>query len=433
MRSPINPPVKCQHPVSPAGLCRFFHPSGTNPCGPSRIGRVALLFFLFFFSLPSPSLPSDAAAPTCLKRMTTRDAFLLADPRGRILVRKNETRLSVPASTLKVLTALTAIHHLGETYRFKTEFYRDTKGNLKVKGYGDPLLISEVWEDIARALARKMTAYQDLVLDDGYFSKAVDIPGRGRSTNPYDAPVGALCANFNTVFFECDPQGNLISSEPQTPMIPYIRRKIESLGLRNGRHTFSHDAGEAPAYAGALLRHFLEKEGVHSKGVIRPGRVAAGERPLFTYRSQFDLNEVLRRMLKYSNNFIANQVFLLLGARCEGPPATLEKGVRVVMRFSREVVGIRGIQVVEGSGISRRNRLSALHMLRVLERFKPHRRLLNAEPGQRFKTGSLHGIRTRVGYVFGQDQAPHAFVIFLNRSPAAMNGLVDCARRMIAE
>ena len=77
------------------------------------------------------------------------DALLVADHDGQIIFKKNEAKKCIPASTLKLLTALAAIHHLGLSYRFKTEFYIDPKQNLKVKGYGDPLLISEVLQEIA--------------------------------------------------------------------------------------------------------------------------------------------------------------------------------------------------------------------------------------------------------------------------------------------
>ena len=56
-------------------------------------------------------------------------------------------------------------------------------------------------------------------LDDTYFTQPLTIPGISSSSNPYDAPNGALCANFNTVFFKHSRDG-YASAEPQTPLLP---------------------------------------------------------------------------------------------------------------------------------------------------------------------------------------------------------------------
>ena len=146
----------------------------------------------------------------CMNRITSTDALIVAGPDGQILCKKNESKKCIPASTLKLLTALTAIHHLGAGYRFQTEFYMDDDQNLKVKGYGDPLLISEVLDAIAVILARKTEGFRDVLLDDSYFASHIEVPGCDNTTNPYDAPIGALCANFNTVD---DIKGRLESAD----------------------------------------------------------------------------------------------------------------------------------------------------------------------------------------------------------------------------
>lgn len=127
---------------------------------------------------------------SCLNRISSKDSIIVAAPDGRILLNKNETRKFVPASTLKLLTSLAAIHHLGLPYRFLTEFYMDSEQNLKIKAYGDPLLISEVCQEIAGILTNRIRNVNNLIIDTTYFSHPIVIPGRNRSTNPYDAPVG---------------------------------------------------------------------------------------------------------------------------------------------------------------------------------------------------------------------------------------------------
>ncbi len=133
------------------------------------------------------------------------DSILVADAKGHIVLAKNVDEKRIPASILKIFTSLVALHYLGDDYRFPTEFYLDKQSNLKIKGYGDPLLISEVISKISQVLAvllKNTQPLNDLVLDDSYFQQPLTIPGITSSAQPYDAPNGALCVNFNTVNFK---------------------------------------------------------------------------------------------------------------------------------------------------------------------------------------------------------------------------------------
>jgi D-alanyl-D-alanine carboxypeptidase/D-alanyl-D-alanine-endopeptidase (penicillin-binding protein 4) len=356
----------------------------------------------------------------------------VGDPHGQVLYKKNISKKCVPASTLKLLTALAAIHHLKSSYRFPTRFYMDPFQNLKMKGFGDPLLVSEVLKDTADVLASKLQIIKDLITDDTYFSSPIKIPGRHHSTNPYDAPVGALCANFNTVFFSSDPNGRIVSAEPQTPMIPFARQKIQTLGVKSGRYTFSHDPGDAARYAGELLLHFLKERHFEVRGDIRPGAVSAADRHIYTYRSRYSLEQVLGKMLEFSNNFMANQILISMGALVYGPPGTLAKGVRVVSDFATNGLHLKDIQVVEGSGLSRKNRLSAMDMFVILRHFEGYRHLLKRKGNVLYKTGSLTGIRTRVGYIEADTEGPYPFVIFMNNAKTDMDALVACIKRTLA-
>ncbi|MBC8418451.1 MAG: D-alanyl-D-alanine carboxypeptidase [Desulfobacterales bacterium] len=397
-----------------------------------KTARMTLLATVLAGCFSLQPFISDAKQLPCLANIKSQDALLVAGADGRILYKKNETKNHVPASTLKVLTALAALNHFGPSYRFRTEFYTDTFHNLKVKAYGDPLLISEVLREVADVLSKKIQGFQNLILDNTYFDAQIEIPGCGESTNPYDAPVGAFCANFNTVFFRRDAKGRIISSERQTPVVPFARERIRSLGLKSGRYAFLRDSQDAARYAGELLLYFLRKKGVKTQGDIRFGAVVPGDMLIYTYESTFALETVLEKMLKSSSNFIANQILISLGASVSGPPGTLAKGVDAVTDFARNDLHLEGVKIVEGSGISRQNRLSALHMLTILERFKPYRHLLKRENNVSYKTGSLEGVRTRVGYVEDDLRGLYYFVIFLNQNHSKMDGTMNCIKKAVA-
>jgi len=363
---------------------------------------------------------------SCLSSITEVDALLVADSKGRILYHKNESRKCIPASTLKVLTALAALEHFGPSYRFRTEFYLDPHQCLKVKGYGDPFLVSEVLEEAAGVLSSKIRSVRSLIMDDSYFAPDIAIPGSDGTTNPYDAPVGAISANFNTVAFQRDKKGRMVSGEKQTPLVPFAREQINAMGLGPGRHAFFSDSRGAARYAGELLVYFLSKKGVACGGSIRSGTVGPGDKLIYVHESSQPLNVLVRSMLNTSSNFMANQLFLALGASVYGPPGSLAKGANAVNRFVEKELGLKAISIVEGSGLSRENRIAATDMLAVLKRFRPYADLLRSRHGVYYKTGTLKGVRARVGYIQQEPSDFYYFVIFFNQPHYEMNEMVKC-------
>jgi len=97
---------------------------------------------------------------------------------------------------------------------------------------------------------------------------------------------------------------------------------------------------------------------------------------IYTYESIFTLETVVQKMLKSSSNFMANQILIALGASVCGPPGTLAKGVSAVTDYAKNELLLQNLQIVEGSGISRQNRISALEMLTILKKFRPYKHLL---------------------------------------------------------
>ena len=394
---------------------------------------VFLLSYVIFCALllPVSICAGDETVLPCLRGFSPADALVVASPDGDILYQKNPDREQVPASTLKLLTALAALDHWGPSHRFVTSFQVDQHSTLKIKGYGDPLLVSEVLKELSLNLSGGLQRIHTIVVDNTYFSPAIHIPGRSRSTNPYDAPVGALCANFNTVFYGRDAKGRPISLEPQTPMIPFTAERIARLRHTAGRYTFSHNPDDGALYVGELLRFFLHEAGRAEIKTVRLGRVNPEDPFILSYRSKFTLEQVIQKMMEFSNNFIANQLILALGAARYGPPATLEKAQAALRDFCARSQGLQTVHVVEGSGISKENRLSAMNMLVILDHFKPYRHLLNHTDGIQMKSGTLTGIANRAGYITTHNGEPFPFALFLNGSRADPDRTVRCIRDAI--
>ena len=359
-----------------------------------------------------------------------RDAILVADPQGRIVFSKNADIQLVPASTLKIFTALVALHYLGPDYRFVTEFYQDHNSNLKVKGYGDPLLISEALAEIARDLTSipdiEFNHINDLVLDDSYFKTPITIPGVNWSNEPYDAPIGALCVNFNTVNFKRNPNGIFVSAEAQTPLLPFVQERIDASQLNHGRILFSSQRSENTLYSGHLLLYFLKKEAIQFSGRIKTGKVQKdNDKLICRYVSSFSLMQVISKLFEYSNNFMANQLLITCGAKAYGPPGTLEKGVQAASAYAKNILKIDNIRFVEGSGISRKNRMSAVSFYKILKVFAPYHFLMHRMGKAFYKTGTLKGIHTRAGYIENKEGSLYSFVVLVNTPGKSPKPIMD--------
>jgi D-alanyl-D-alanine carboxypeptidase/D-alanyl-D-alanine-endopeptidase (penicillin-binding protein 4) len=289
---------------------------------------------------------------------------------------------------------------------------------------GDPLFVSEVIRDFCRQLTEtvQMPEVTKIVIDQSWFAPDIDIPGTGQSLNPYDATTGALCANFNTIHFTRDAVSQtFVSGEPQTPLLEMFISDIRKTGLTQGRILLAKEV--RPLYPGLLMARFLEDLGVKVAGPVETGLFpdTAGQTSgsasggssfqVLPLSSPWTLEQVVEKLLAFSNNFIANQVMLALGAHVHGPPATLEKGIAVLTKTAADLPGWETARIAEGSGISRENRITPVQMGALLLAFMPHHERLRRTDTQYYKTGTLTGVRTRAGYFIGTDQRLYPFAI----------------------
>jgi len=365
-----------------------------------------IVLLIIAFVLASPA--KNAMAQTL--------GVLLTDDAGKIIYGENETEKRIPASTTKILTSLAALETLGVYYKFKTWFIFNKKtGNLHIKGFGNPLFVSEEIQALCFDIIDKvgLTNVHDIILDNSYFTPDIEIPGTLNSLNPYDSTTGALCANFNTVFFKWDNRlKRYISAEPQTPLLDIFADRIMASEQQQGRILLSRQNRQH--YAGYLIKSFLEGQKVPVTGSVVLGEFNSQASDIGIFESDSTLEQIIRKLLRFSNNFMANQLMLVLGANAFGPPATLEKGVIALKQFAEKQLGIKGIDLIEGSGISRRNRISPVQMQKILMAFMPYYQLMQKKENEYYKTGTLSDVRTRAGYFEGEDSRLYPFVIMLN-------------------
>jgi D-alanyl-D-alanine carboxypeptidase/D-alanyl-D-alanine-endopeptidase (penicillin-binding protein 4) len=357
-----------------------------------------------------------------VKALAGGGAVLAVDENGREIIAHNADKPLIPASTLKILTAAAALEVLGPDYRFPTDFYLTADQDLYVVGRGDPHLVSEELARAAQALKdRGLTEVRTLHLDNSYFTPDLIFDGNEGTLNPYDAYTGALCVNFNTIYARIDRQGRAASAEAQTPLTDLAARLARESGVRGRKIRFniSENPDTCLLYAGELLEAFLKKKGVAVKNGVKPAAsTPQNAQPFLRYQSQTRLAELIAKLFKYSNNFIANQVFLTLGAREYGPPADPAKSRKVIQDFLKQHK-IEPFHVEEGSGLSRKTKVTARRMMEILKVFEPHRDLLDKDGPVWAKTGTLKGVRSLAGYLQPAQGPPKRFVILLNGPQAA--------------
>lgn len=356
------------------------------------------------------------------------EATLLVEVEGRPVIARDAERAMIPASTMKLVTALAAIERWGLDYRFTTELYVADDQWLWVRASGDPFLVSEELDLLARALARAgVQRLAGIGIDDRLYAPDLHIPGRSGSDNPYDAPVTAFAVNFNTLHLRV-AGGALASAEGQTPLTPLAREFGARLGP--GTHRINLQTRElALRYAGEVLAAKLAAAGIVVGPGQRIGALPRGAERVLSHRSRRDLRAVLGPMLEHSSNFIANQLFLLLAGEPGGVGLDMAQAQRAMTRWLEGRFGWRDFRVEDGAGLSRGNRLSARQLVEVLEAFAPYRALLPVQPGNsavRAKTGTLTGVSTYAGYL-RRDGGWAAFALLINQP-------VDPAlRRQVAE
>ena len=393
----------------------------------------ALHKFILPLLLLGCALAFPVTAQDRLAALVGDGSVMLQSPNGEALVSINPNRPLVPASLLKIPMAHVALTTLGEDFRFETHFYQNDSGDLLIRGLGDPFLVSEEIARIADTLAeRGLQQVARLVMDDSAFEPNPDLPLEEGANDPYAARNSALAVNFNTVSLAWAAGSKLTSGEPQTPLTNLARALGSQLTPGDEqRINLGGDPVAGLQQAQQLFQYFLKESGIAVTDADFYREAVTEEWTLsYSHSSSRSLRDNLDGMLRYSNNFIANQLFLTLGAQSTGYPATSEAARTALQEKLSALYGTsfggdpQFLLMLEGSGLSREQRTSAAGMMRILEVFKPYADLLPEVGGVLRKSGTLSGVYNFAGYIRGTDGL-YPFVILTNQ---AVNSRADILR-----
>jgi serine-type D-Ala-D-Ala carboxypeptidase/endopeptidase (penicillin-binding protein 4) len=473
-------------------------PRAVRPC--VRLSRRALsvLSGMALYAAAAQALPPevDAALQRARVPHDAVSVVLQEAGSGRTLLTHNAHAPANPASLAKLLTTIAAFDQLGPAWTWTTPVWLHGSvadgvldGNLVIKGSGDPKLVVErLWLLLKRVQQLGVREIRgDIVLDRSAFAPgtADSADFDGDPTRPYNVQPDALLLNFKSVTYSFVPDAArgvaLVGAEPAlagTQVQGTVRLSAGPCDdWRTGLKASFNDArqvrfaGTYPAacgelawpvadadpasYNARLIEALWRDMGGKLGGRIVDGLAPAGLKPSFELKSP-PLADVVRDINKFSNNVMAQQLFLTLALqRQPGQPASAE-AARTLLRdwlVARTGELPPGVQVDNGSGLSRDNRLSASLLARLMQQawsspampelisslpvngLDGTMRRSRATPGRaHLKTGSLRDVAGLAGYVLSDSGRRYVLVAIVNHPNAnaarpALDALVQWSLR----
>ncbi|MFN9709206.1 MAG: D-alanyl-D-alanine carboxypeptidase/D-alanyl-D-alanine-endopeptidase [Burkholderiales bacterium] len=399
-----------------------------------------------------------------------------------------------PASVMKLLTTYAALDLLGPAWVWSTPVWVQgpvspdsngvLNGNVILKGQGDPKLVMErLWLLMRRIRQLGIQDIRgDIILDRGLFNIPNPNPGEfdGEPLKPYNASPDALLLNFKSIVLTFTPDASrnlaLVSLDPPLASFQVETSVPLSVGpCHDWRSSLKADftqphrlslTGSYPASCGEkiwpvayadphtynqrALQGMWQSLGGKLSGKVRDG-TAPNSPPTFEVSSP-SLHEVVRDINKFSNNVMAQQLFLTLGLTQRGL-GSVDNSREALRQWVQDRLGAppRELVIDNGSGLSRENRVTAEWLGKLLQsawaspvmpelmsslpvggvdgtlkRFKTN-------PGRtHLKTGSLKDVAAMAGYVLHPDGRRYVLVAIINHPEAntarpALEALVQWA------
>ncbi|MCK4545821.1 MAG: D-alanyl-D-alanine carboxypeptidase/D-alanyl-D-alanine-endopeptidase [Candidatus Eisenbacteria sp.] len=427
-----------------------------------------------------------------------------------VLVGIHEDQMMTPASTVKLFTSGTSLALLGPSYSFGTRLVYSgdldehgvLDGDLLIIGGGDPtfprtssgglgLDLYEIWADILRTMGLRRVDGRVVVVDDFFEDHPL---GYGWCWDdqgyPFSAEVSGLnfadnCVNVyvqpgreagdpartwlwppGTRFVTID--NRVVTGEAGGPDSVVIHRSVcgnvilcEGTVSVNGYPVSERVAITEPGrYAATVLEEVLERTGIEIRGKperSRPG-FALLDTTWVTEHISPPLWEVIRRVNKDSDNLCAESLLRTIGREL-GKSGDAVSGLAAVREYAFSCgVDSGGLVLVDGSGLSRLNAVSAKAVTAFLACFASHdlfgdfyqslaiagvdgtlKSRFVGTPGEgslRGKSGSMAGVSALSGYLVDRRGEQIVFCVLLNGYRAdggSLMDLVDLLAREIAE
>ncbi|EUD09847.1 serine-type D-Ala-D-Ala carboxypeptidase [Providencia alcalifaciens] len=327
------------------------------------------------------------------------------------LIDYNAQQMALPASTQKVVTALAALLQLGPDYRFVTNFETNGKlnnntlsGDLVIRFSGDPTLTRQQIRNMVNAL-KQIGIHKvdgDLIVDISAFASHDKAPGWvwNDMTQCFSAPPAAAIIDrncFSVSLYPSDKAGEMayIKTASFYPVNMFSEVKTLAKGSPEARYCeldvvpgelnrytltgcltqrseplpLAFAVQNGASYSGAIVKNELQVAGIELSGAVKKRTQPTPQSQVLVKTESKPLHDLLKIMLKKSDNMIADTVFRTIGRDYYGVPGTWRSGSDAVRQVLKQKAGIDlgNTVMVDGSGLSRHNLITPATMMQVLQ------------------------------------------------------------------
>lgn len=395
---------------------------------------------------------------------------------GETLFVRNIYQPLTPASIMKILTAEAALIYLGPDYRFSTQLLTDAKGvkdgvlqgNLYIVLSGDPSL---TYPDLVELMTNLHTQgitkiAGNVYIDNTAYDQKFYGPGWiGKDKNYcYGAPISASIINHNCLPLSVQPSSTgkmarVITSSQH--FYPGIQNSVMTragrsrdcslrmttslnssitldgcLSKNNEGWGVNYVVTDIPEYNRTLFKSLLRRLPVDVYGTVTFGSAPRSLSLIAAHNSE-PLTDLIRIMLKKSDNVIAGALFKKIGQLYSNRPGSWENGSLAVSQILSKQAGVQtsGLRLLDGSGLSGDNLATPAQFMQVLQyaygnqKTSEHfmsalpiagvdgtlkHRMPNIARRIRAKTGTISGVVSLAGYATTNYKDQLAFVIIIN-------------------
>lgn len=329
---------------------------------------------------------------------------------GSIMASHNSSTPLIPASIMKAVTTATLLRETGPDWRYHTRVFIDgpndlgkMRGNLIISGACDPSLHSEhepYSTDLINEIADALSSLLIREIEGTVIIDETEFAGEPRpaswSAGDRKKYYGTGSHAFN---FEDNARGDFSVANPSDGFVSALKENLKEKGI-----------------------------------IISENDILEGRRTQILDHVSFPIDEIMRSCMMRSDNMFAESMLRTFGKISGGDGSTDESAKLETQLWSSKNLPMEGISIVDGSGLSRDNRMTADFMAALLSSMSDNpnyasffplagqegtlKKFLSETPLDSYiamKTGSMNGIQCYAGYKLDDEYVPtHVVVIIMN-------------------
>lgn len=377
---------------------------------------ILLLCSLQIFAASKEIIKSKIESALAKIPSTTTVAILIYNPLTQdTIFQINHTLSVIPASNTKLFTTATALSLMGGNFPLATKILTDDinikngiiKGNLYIKGYGNSLFSTEDLEKVVQELKRKgiKEITGNIIGDDYYFDELYTRADwiDDETANVKLPPISALVIDRNRTL------------EQKRIKIRKKRRVQYKIGQ------YYSNISDPPLFISKLLREKLIENGITVDRSAIKGKTP--DKAVVLTESKILLKDLIQKINKRSDNFLAECLFKTIGAVVSGKQGNSFYATQAILKFLKDNgIYSEGTSVVDGSGISRFDQVTVGAIVGLLDKMyfdlknyddyfnslsiagidgtlRHRMQSSSAENEFHGKTGTLNGVSSLSGYL----------------------------------